>query len=136
MKKITIYLSSGIIAVFLLSGFVLAERSGLEQDEEKNEVLNYMPDNINTLINQSCFGCHNTEGRNEDAKEELNFTNWEEYSIAKKLQTLGKICETIEEGEMPPARFLEFSPEAKLSDEEIQLICEWAEIESDKLLEE
>ncbi|AHW62392.1 cytochrome c551 [Draconibacterium orientale] len=34
-----------------------------------------MPDDVKAVIQNSCFGCHNTDSKNEDGKKSLTSTN-------------------------------------------------------------
>ena len=45
---------------------------------------------------------------------------------AKRLAALDKIAEVLEKGEMPPKKFLDFKPEAKLSDSDVATLKEWS----------
>lgn len=93
-----------------------------------------MPDNVKAVIEKSCFGCHNTNSRNEDAKEELDFKKLDGLSIMKQIGAYSKIGETIEKGEMPPKKFLEKYPEKKLTDEEKKLLLSWSKKEAEELV--
>lgn len=95
-----------------------------------------MPENIKAIVDKSCFGCHNSESQNEDAKEDLNFSTFNELSKIKKLGTLKHISEVVEKGEMPPKRFLERFPDKKLSEEETNMLTEWVKKESSALIEQ
>ncbi len=93
-----------------------------------------MPDNIEKIVEKSCFGCHNTDSQNEDAKEALDFKTMDELRKVKKITTLREIAETVEKGEMPPKRFLENYPDRKPSKDEAAALVDWAKKESKKLI--
>ena len=93
-----------------------------------------MPDNVKAVIEKSCFGCHNTDSRNEDAKKELDFKKLDHISIMKQIGAYSKIGETLEKGEMPPKKFIEKYPEKKLSDEEKKLLLSWSKKEAEELV--
>jgi hypothetical protein len=48
---------------------------------------------------------------------------------------LGDINKVMDEGKMPPKKYLEYKPEKKLSEEQRQVIGDWARKESEKLME-
>lgn len=89
-----------------------------------------MPKDVKTAIEKSCFGCHNTASRNTDAKEELDFKKLDDLSLIKKISAYKKIGETIEEGEMPPKKFIQKYPNKQLSDKEKELLIDWAKKEA------
>ena len=93
-----------------------------------------IPENVKTIINKSCFGCHNTDSKNEDAKEELDFKKLDGLSAMKKISAYKHIGEAVEEDEMPPKKFLEKRPEKKLSAEEKEIIITWAKKEAEALV--
>ena len=94
-----------------------------------------IPEDVNAVLQNSCFGCHNDEGRNQDAKDALNLDSWDEYRLVMKIGVLGDITEVIEENKMPPARFLESNPDKKLTEDQKKLILDWAEKETQDLME-
>ncbi|WP_346857536.1 heme-binding domain-containing protein [uncultured Draconibacterium sp.] len=93
-----------------------------------------MPDDVKAVIEKSCFGCHNTDSRNEDAKKELDFKKLDELSTIKKIGTYKEIGETLEKGEMPPKKFLERFPDKQISDDEKKLLMDWSKKEAEALV--
>jgi mono/diheme cytochrome c family protein len=93
-----------------------------------------MPKEVNAIIDQSCFGCHNTDSQNEDAREELDFKTLDDLQKVRKITKLKDIAKVVEEGDMPPKKFLEKRPEKKLTEEQIKILTEWAEKEAKKLI--
>jgi len=97
-----------------------------------------IPAEVQTVIDNKCYGCHNTESRGEKAKKKLNwdyFTNGG-YNSVKIYTKLGKIEKILSESKMPPAKFLERYPDKKLTNEESQLLLSWAKSQKEALLKE
>jgi uncharacterized membrane protein len=92
-----------------------------------------MPDNVKAIIEKSCIGCHNTDSKNDDAKEDLDFKKFDTLSKQQMIHALKEIGEALEENEMPPAKFLEKYPEKKLTDAEKKELLDWANSESKSL---
>ena len=127
MKKA--WLSTGILILFItVSSAVFAS------DKPDNGTSSKLPENVNAIIQKSCYGCHNTDSRNEDAKEELDFKKMDGLSLMKKISAYKHIGEAVEENEMPPKKFLEKRPEKKLTDEEKQTLIAWAKKEAEVLV--
>ena len=124
------FLRLNSIGIFLLfvSSLLLAN-----EKPTKNEATKF-PENVKTIIDKSCFDCHNTDSRNEDAKEELDFKKFDKLSVMKKISAYKHIGEVLEENEMPPKKFLEKRPEKKLTDEEKEVLITWAKKEAEALV--
>lgn len=93
-----------------------------------------MPDNVKAIIEKSCIGCHNTDSKNDKAKEALDMKTMESLSKQKMIHALKEIGETLEENEMPPAKFLEKFPDKKLTDAEKKILLDWASSEAKSLM--
>lgn len=85
-----------------------------------------MPANVKAVVDQKCYGCHNAESKNEKGKKKLDWDDFEASKRSKQIATKGKILETLENGDMPPAKFLENKPEGKLTKEEVATLMEWS----------
>lgn len=93
-----------------------------------------MPDNVKAIIEKSCIGCHNTDSKNDKAKEALDLKTMESLSKQKMVHALKEIGETVEENEMPPAKFLEKYPDKKLTDAEKKILIDWSKKEAQALM--
>ncbi len=113
------------VAAFLVSATLLSKSS---QSPES------IPDDINKIIEKSCFGCHNTDSQNEDAREDLDFKKLDGLKKVKKITTMREIAEVVEENEMPPKKFLEKYPDKKLTEEEKAKLVTWAKKASEALI--
>lgn len=100
------------------------------------------PSNIAIMLKNSCYDCHSNHTKYpwynnvapvswwmashiSDAKEELNFSEWETYSPKKKKHKLEEIIEETEEGEMPLRSYLWTHREARLSKEQVNQLKMW-----------
>ncbi len=93
-----------------------------------------MPDDIKSIIDKSCFGCHNTDSKNDKAKEKLDLKTIDSLDKSKMIHALKEIAETVEESEMPPAKFLEKFPDKKLTDAEKKKLMDWANSEAKAMM--
>jgi len=94
-----------------------------------------IPEDIAEILSTSCYGCHTTGARAEDAVKKLDFKKWDELAPTKKVSLLTEISEVIDEGVMPPEKFLKNYPEKALSDEDKEKVLEWTGKETAKLME-
>lgn len=93
-----------------------------------------LPENVKAIVDNKCFGCHNAESNNDKAKEKLLWDQLDQLSKAKLVSTFSKIEEVITKDKMPPEKFLEKKPEKKLTDEERDILKNWAVATSEKLI--
>jgi len=93
------------------------------------------PEEISILLKTSCYDCHYTGATAEKALKAANFEEWEGYRLTKKVALLGEIGKVVEEGKMPPEKYLEHKPENKLSEKQVKLLLEWTEQEAEKLMQ-
>ncbi|MGK7393482.1 MAG: heme-binding domain-containing protein [Candidatus Cyclobacteriaceae bacterium M3_2C_046] len=88
---------------------------------------------VKILIDNKCYGCHSPEGKSDDAKEALLWDDLPTLEKTKQIAILDEIIEVLDEGTMPPEKFLAKKPEAKLTEAEVTLLRDWAETTADKL---
>lgn len=92
-----------------------------------------MPDNVKAIIENSCFGCHNTDSKNDKAKEKLDFKSMDSLELMKQIVAYKEIHEVMEKDEMPPQKFLERFPDKKVSEKDKKILMEWAKNEMEML---
>lgn len=105
------------------------------------------------ILKNSCYDCHSNETVypwyshvapaswlvSKDiraAREELNFSTWEDYDLMDKLGKLDDAYIEVEEGKMPLGIYTLMHPSAKLDESERQILLDWAETTMDALAEE
>ncbi len=122
-------------AIFLFGSFLFMSASLPENHSEVTG--NYVyPDNVKTILDNSCWGCHSAKGQSDKAKKALRWDTFGDLSKAKKVATLDAIIEVLENEEMPPEKFLEKYPDAKPSQKDVATLLKWANNETDKLMGE
>ena len=114
-----------VFAIFLQSNTRINEVAG-------NDLT--IPEDVKVVLDNKCFGCHNVEAKSDKAKDKLLLDKINELSKAKVVAALGDINEVMVESKMPPEKFLEKKPEAKLTDDERQLLLEWSEKAADEMM--
>lgn len=93
-----------------------------------------LPAEVNEIIQQKCFGCHNTDSRNDKAKEKLDFKTLDDLTAIKKVSAYNKITEELEKKEMPPEKFLEHFPDKNITEDERTALMDWAKKEAEALV--
>ncbi len=138
------------ILLLLLIVFVLAQFFGPEKNqgdiattdtfmEETNP-----PDEVVLILKQACFDCHSDftrypwynyitpvnfwlDGHIDHGKEELNFSEWNSYSVKRKDHKMEEVIEMVIKKEMPLPSYTWTHKDAMLSDTQVQSVKEWAE---------
>lgn len=119
---------------FVLIVFLLASVSATAAEKSLPSKPVSMPDDVKAVIDKSCFGCHNTDSKNDKAKEKLDLKTLDSLDKSKMIHALKKITDAVEEGEMPPAKFLEKFPDKALTDAEKKTLMSWAKNEAKSLM--
>jgi hypothetical protein len=122
-KQLVLFLTIGILFLFFQSFSPELPSEGV------------FPDEITSVLKTSCYDCHYTGASAEKALKALNFATWDEYRTTKQIGLLGDIGKVVKEEKMPPAKYLEKKPEAKLSEKQVKLLAEWTEKEAEKLMQ-
>lgn len=109
-----------------------------------------VPAEVKMLLSRSCNDCHSNKtvypwyaqiapsswflaGHIADGRKELNFSEWNTYSVDKKVKLFDEICEMVGSGEMPLPSYLWLHTDAGLEPTQRELLCDWANVERRKL---
>ncbi len=138
MKKNIILLIALTSVMIIFAGFTLSKTESQENTATDEIIVIDIPDDIKAVIDKSCYACHNKDSKSDKAKLRLRFDKFTsgEYSPGKVIGKLNGIIETIDEGEMPPKKFLEKYPDKKLTKDDTELLKEWANKNIKKLTDE
>ena len=133
----------GLLVFLVLAQFVRIDKTNPPVEQEKNfaNIVN-APANITSMLKKSCYDCHSYEtkypwytniapvswwikGHINEAREELNFSEWASYSDKRKKHKLEECGEMIGEGDMPLRAYLWQHSEARLSDAQRTELVNW-----------
>ena len=87
-----------------------------------------IPADVQSIIDNKCITCHNSESDSQKSKMKLNFDKFTngKYTNSKLISKLGKIKKQLEKGKMPTEKYLKKNPDKKLTTEESNLLMDWA----------
>ncbi len=68
-------------------------------------------------------------------RSHMNFSDWANYDREEVIRLLEETCELVKTGDMPTRPYQWMHDESHLGEEDIGVICEWAEGEKTRLLE-
>jgi len=66
---------------------------------------------------------------------QLNFSAWGRYNPFDRADMLDKICDRVSKGRMPIWQYRLLHPEARLSDGDVQAVCDWTSAEAARLVQ-
>lgn len=135
-KKIQIFIIV-LFVLFLAIQFVPAKKSNPVVINEIN-----LPSNVKTIIKRSCYDCHSNETvwpwysniapvswlvvkDVNEGREHLNFSEWNKIDSRKQDEILEEIWEEISQDKMPMGIYTLMHSDARLSDNDKQIIKNW-----------
>jgi hypothetical protein len=103
-----------------------------------------VPDEVMQILKTSCFDCHSNHtdypwynkiqpvgiwlaNHVNEGKRELNFSEFNNYKTKRKRHKLEEIVKEIKEQEMPLGSYTIIHKNAVLSNEQAQLLINWAD---------
>lgn len=109
-----------------------------------------VPAEVQMVLSRSCNDCHSNKtiypwysqvapmswllaDHIDAGRHELNFSEWNTYTLKKKAHKLEEICEMVEGGSMPLSSYLWMHRDAVLEPTQRTLLCDWAKAERQKL---
>ncbi len=145
-----------IIALILLVVFVGIQFVPTEHNQSdiipKSDfvMVNKPPKNVSMILQESCYDCHSNntdypwynkiqpvawflEDHIKEAKNELNFNDWNDLSDRRKNSKLKSIINQIEDDEMPLTSYTLIHRDAILSPSEKELIINYMKQIKDSL---
>lgn len=151
MKKILPWALSGLVLIFIIIQFFQPEKNFSQATTNGIAFQVEMPETVKKYIVNSCFDCHSNQtrypwygrvapaswflnGHIRNGKENLNFSEWGNYSKRQQIGLLSEICETVSDRSMPLRSYTLLHKDAELFDHEIEEICDWTEKAAENLL--
>jgi hypothetical protein len=101
------------------------------------------PEDVAAILRRACYDCHSNEtrwpaysyiapvswlvvGHVNEGRGDLNFSEWPTFDFELQAFALNDIAEQVSEGKMPLQSYTLIHRDAKLSDEERELLIRWA----------
>lgn len=141
----------GLLAALLIIQFIRpAKNDGIADSPNDITHAVTVPAEIRNMLAISCYDCHSNHTEHRwyeniqpfgwwishhinEGKEELNFSEFNSYSLKRKKHKLDEVIETVEEHEMPLNSYLWVHGDAKLSAEQQSALTAWARASIDSL---
>lgn len=153
MNKIWKYIGVGLVVILLALQLAPNELPAVQT--ENPAAIDHSPildPEVSAIFKTSCYDCHSNETKypwyahvapfswlvakdTREGREELNFSEWENYDPLDQLAILDDIYGEVEEEEMPLLIYTTIHWEARLGPSDRQKIMEWAERTMDEIAE-
>ncbi len=138
MKRALKLIGVGLLIALIAIQFVPVDRSNPPTTLEISA-----PAEVLSILKRSCYDCHSHATKwpwysyvapvswlvahdVEEAREELNFSTWDQYDAKKQAHKIEEIWHEVEEGEMPLTGYLYVHSDATLSDKDKAILKAWA----------
>jgi len=145
MLKKTFTWTLGILfVVFIAIQFFQPKKN--QQAPDNNHLFKsvVVPENIQATLKNACLDCHSNQttypwydriapvsffvaGHINEAKNDMNLSEWGALSPIDKINLLNKMCEEMKEGKMPLKSYTLMHKPARLSKNQVDELCQWAE---------
>ncbi len=123
----------GLFTLTILAAAPRMQQPSQHSPDEAPQNIAY-PEDVMTVIEAKCMGCHKPDARNEKAREKLQWAQLTEMDVENLIGKLDAILEVLEEGTMPPEKMLEKYPDMKLTEAETKTLADWAEGNANRLM--
>ncbi len=153
MKKAIKIIALLLFVSFIAIQFYCSNRTNpLIVEAETLEATTTIPENVAKILELSCNDCHSNKtvypwysniapfswllaDHINEGRRELNFSAWGTYNNKRKRHKLDEICEQVTDNLMPHNQYLWIHRDARLSEADKKILCDWAEAEKAKLPE-
>lgn len=139
------------ILLLLLVVFIIAQFFGPEKNEGDLASIDAFiaetnpPEDVKLILKETCYDCHSDFTRYpwynnitpvnywladhiKHGKKHFNVSKWEGSSIKRKDHKFEELIEMVEEKEMPLNSYTWTHSEAKLTDDQIKAVVDWAKM--------
>lgn len=123
MKKNTMVTVACAVVLFYTA--LLANPVSAQAPKKTGDVQKPIPAEVMKFLEKSCMGCH-AEGGSKMAMSVVNISGWDKYTPEKQAAKAKKMGKEVTKEKMPPKSFRTNNPAAVPTQEDIKLLCDWA----------
>jgi hypothetical protein len=151
LRKILKWAVIVVALVFVGVQFVPNEMGNPSVDRSRTvEARLHVTPEVGAILARSCNDCHSQQTRFpwyskvapvswtlasdiREGRKHLNFSDWAAYDAEEQDLLLQNICRITKRGAMPLDNYLYIHRDAKLSERDVQTLCDWTKSERDRL---
>jgi hypothetical protein len=131
--------------------FVRPARTNPQLDHSQTlEAHTQMTPEVAKIFERSCNDCHSNKttwpwysnvapvswwliDHVDHGRSHLNYSQWGKLLPADQQHSLQEICDEVLDGNMPLPSYLPMHPQARLSEQDKKVICDWTEAERQRM---
>lgn len=119
------------------------DNNGSRNTPKTIERVHHVPEDVLAILKTSCYDCHSNataypwyasiqplslwiNHHVNEGKEELNFSEFGNYRIAKQYHKLDELAEQVEGDEMPIGSYTIMHKNAKLNPDQKKILIQWS----------
>ena len=139
------------VVVFLGMQAVRPARSNPPVDESQTIFARtQMTPQVAAIFDRSCRDCHSNKtvwpwytqvapiswwlaNHVNEGRQNLNLSEWAKLNSDRQDRKLRQICDEVQDGGMPLSSYTPMHPQAKLSDQDKKILCDWTDAERQRL---
>jgi heme-binding protein len=151
VKKVVKIVIIVLAAAFVIAQFFRPDRTLVpENPADTLEASTQVPQNVEAILTRSCVDCHSNRttfpwysnvspvswflaNHINEGRQELNISTWNTTDTKRRVRKLDKMCEEVQNGEMPLPSYLWIHWDAKLSPNDVNALCDWTDAEKQRL---
>lgn len=151
LRKLLKWSAIAVAILFVVAQFVPTGLSNPPVDSSRTiEARLKVPAPVESILSRSCNDCHTQQTRMpwysrvapaswllanhvRDGRHSMNFSDWASYDSEEQDIFLQNICRITRRGSMPISSYLYIHRDAKLSQADMQTLCDWTNAERDRL---
>jgi hypothetical protein len=149
--RILKWLAIAVVCVLLGLQFVRPARTNPPVDPAQTVYARLqVPAQVRSILDRSCQDCHANTTRwpwysnvapiswmlvdhVNEGRQQLNLSEWGRYDNRRAAKKLEEICDQVTDGLMPIASYTTVHRNAKLSPEDVRILCDWTANESARI---
>lgn len=133
----------GIVVAVLLLAFIAIQFVPVARSNPPVTMDVAAPSAVKAVLRRSCYDCHSNETGwpwysyvapvswlvaedVRDGRKHMNFSTWDLYSTDERSELAEDAYAEASEGEMPLSNYLALHRDARLTEEDLELLRQWA----------
>lgn len=151
MKRIPKRIGFSLLVILVGIQLIRPARTNPAVDPARTiEANTQMKPEVAAILERACSDCHSSKTEwpwysqiapvswflvsdVNDGRKHFSLSDWGAYDPKKKANKLQEMCEEIEKGDMPLISYVFLHPQAKLSDSDKQILCDWSKQEGNRV---
>ena len=123
MKKVLFVLSMAIFGLLFMNFSPITKTV---KETPANPAAIEIPADVQSILDNSCYGCHNSDSKNLKGRKKLSFDKLNDLKTYKAIGKLTDVAESVTEGDMPPKKLIKKYPEKAMTAAQKATLVNWA----------